>query len=325
MLDTVRWGIIGCGDVTEVKSGPALQKATRSELVAVMRRTGRLAADYAQRHGVARWYNDARHLIADPDVNAIYVATPPSTHQAYTLQALAAGKPVYVEKPMAMNHAECLAMLSAAEAADLPLFVAYYRRALAPFLKVKDLLARGTIGDVRYVTVNLAKPLRDGDLAPDNWRLDPATSGGGYFVDLAAHMLDLLDFLLGPIVAVTGRSTNQAGTYQAEDMVSGSFRFASGAHGVGTWCFSAFAEVDTTEIIGSRGKIRYQTFGDQPVLLISDKGQQQFAFTTPPHIQQPLIQTVVDALTGQGHCPSDGNSAARTSRVMDQLLIRPTR
>ena len=119
-LKAVRWGIIGCGNVTEVKSGPAFQKAERSNLVAVMRRDGAKARDYAQRHGVPRWYDDAQALINDAEVDAVYVATPPSTHKLYALMAIAAGKPVYVEKPMAMDAAECEAIIAAGRAADVP-------------------------------------------------------------------------------------------------------------------------------------------------------------------------------------------------------------
>lgn len=128
-MERVRWGIIGCGDVTEVKSGPAFQKAERSELVAVMRRNGALAADYAKRHGVPKWYDDAEQLIHDPDVDAVYIATPPHAHKDYTLKVAAAGKPVYVEKPMALNAQECREMVEACRSAGVPLFVAYYRRA----------------------------------------------------------------------------------------------------------------------------------------------------------------------------------------------------
>jgi predicted dehydrogenase len=116
-MERVRWGIIGVGDVTERKSGPGFQQAERSELVAVMRRTGELAADYARRHGVPRWYDDADALIADPEVDAVYVATPPDTHRHYALRAAAAGKPVYVEKPMARTADECNEMIEACEAA----------------------------------------------------------------------------------------------------------------------------------------------------------------------------------------------------------------
>lgn len=110
-MRTIGWGIIGVGDVTEVKSGPAFQKADHSALVAVMRRTSALARDYAERHGVTRWYDDADALIHDPHVNAVYIATPPDTHMDYTLRVAQAGKPVYVEKPMARHHAECRRMI----------------------------------------------------------------------------------------------------------------------------------------------------------------------------------------------------------------------
>ena len=321
-MEEIRWGIIGCGDVTEVKSGPALQNVPGSRLVAVMRRDGALARDYAQRHGVPRWYDDAAALLADPTVNAIYIATPPSTHHAYTLQAAAAGKPVYVEKPMALNYAECQAMIAACAAAGVPLFVAYYRRALARFQKIKALLDEGAIGAIRSVSVIRHRPPHPTDVDRNgrSWRVDPAVAGGGYFVDLASHMLDLLDFFLGPISDVRGFATNQGGLYPAEDIVSGSFQFASGAVGNGLWSFTGATEQDVTEIIGTAGSIRYATFADRPVTLTTAAGQQQFSFTDPPHIQQPLIETVVAALRGHGQCPSSGPSAARTSWVMDQLL-----
>ena len=138
-MKTIRWGIIGCGDVTEVKSGPGFQKADNSSLVAVMRRTGALAKYYAQRHGVPKWYDDAAALVHDSEVDAIYVATPPASHKEYTLLAARVGKPVYVEKPMALNFEGRQEMLTACQAAGVHLFVAYYRRALPRFLNIKDL------------------------------------------------------------------------------------------------------------------------------------------------------------------------------------------
>ncbi|HEU5085848.1 MAG TPA: Gfo/Idh/MocA family oxidoreductase [Roseiflexaceae bacterium] len=322
MNTPVRWGIIGCGDVTEVKSGPGFQKARNSELVAVMRRTGALARDYAERHGVPRWYDDAQALIDDPDVDAVYVATPPNSHKHYTLLAAQAGKPVYVEKPMALNYAECQAMIDACRQAGVPLFVAYYRRALPRFQKVKELLDQGAIGAVRAVTITLRQPVAANERTPGAlpWRVQPEIAGGGHFVDLAAHMLDLLDYLLGPVARVAGFASNQAGRYPAEDIVTGTWTFENGVHGVGTWCFNAFDRVDHTEIVGDEGMISYATFRATPVILTTANGSQQFAYDDPPHIQQPLIQTVVDALTGTGACPSTGESAARTSWVMDQML-----
>jgi len=321
-MQMIRWGIIGCGDVTEVKSGPGFQMANNSSLVAVMRRNRDLARDYAQRHGVPKWYDDAQALIDDPEVDAVYVATPPSSHKEYTILAAQAGKPVYVEKPMALNYAECQEMIEICRAVGVPLFVAYYRRALPRFLKVKALLESGVIGQIRMVTITLHWQPSPDELDPANlpWRVIPEIAGGGRYLDLAAHTLDFLDYILGPIRAVEGHAANQAGYYPAEDIVTGSFLFESGVPGTGAWCFTAFDELDVTEIVGSEGKISFASFAEAPVVLTTAEGVTEFQIDHPAHVQQPLIQSVVDELTGQGQCPSTGQSAARTSWVMDQML-----
>ena len=147
----IRWGIIGCGKVTEVKSGPAFSKVKNSQLVAVMRRDAALAEDYARRHNVPRFYSVADDLINDSDVDAVYVATPPVSHAEYAIKVLKAGKPVYIEKPMALNYKECERINKAAEKYKVPVFVAYYRRTLPGFLRIKELIGNGAIGKVRFV------------------------------------------------------------------------------------------------------------------------------------------------------------------------------
>lgn len=318
----IRWGIIGCGDVTEVKSGPGFQKASHSSLVAVMRRRGELARDYAERHGVPRWYDNAASLINDTEVDAVYIATPPSSHKEYTLMCAQAGKPVYVEKPMALNFAECEEMIQACASAGVPLFVAYYRRALARFLKIKDLVDSRVIGEVRSINITFHQPVAREDLDPQNlpWRVDRAVAGGGRFVDLASHMLDFLDYLFGPVIAVHGLASNQAGKYAVEDIVTSTFRFATGVQGTGTWCFTASENRDYTEIVGSEGKLAYSTFDAKPIAMTTRDGMTEFSLEYPQHIEQSLIQTVVDELNAVGRCPSTGESAARTSRVMDEML-----
>lgn len=319
---TIRWGIIGCGSVTEVKSGPALQQAPGSALVAVMRRNGALAEDYARRHGVPRWYDDAQALVDDPGVDAVYVATPPSTHLPHALTAIRAGKPVYVEKPMALDAGECEAMVEAARAGGVPLFVAYYRRALPRFLKLRELLAGGAIGAPRLVRVLLQRELepayRDRDAPP--WRVRPEIAGGGLFVDLGSHTLDLLDFLLGPIAAVHGRADSLSGAYAAEDTVTMAFAFANGVQGTGAWSFCGHGRRDEVEIIGDRGRLAFSTFGDDPVRLEGAAGTQTFDIANPLHVQRPLVETIVAELRGEGRCPSTGETAARTTRVIDAVL-----
>ena len=324
--EEVRWGILGVGDVCEVKSAPAMNLVQGSRLVAVMRRNARLAEDYARRHGVPGWFSDADALFNSPEVNAIYIATPPDAHHDLSIRAFAAGKPVYVEKPMARTFAECQQMITASEATGLPLYVAYYRRTLPHFVRIRELLHAGAIGDVRHVRIELNQQLRPHVVRnlDNNWRVDPAVAGGGYFYDLASHQLDFLDFALGPIRAATGLVANQAGQYAAEDIVTAAFAFECGALGSGAWCFSTGpgSVRDQTTIVGSRGQIEYASFASGTgcfTLETDDASKQEFAFELPGHVQQFLIQAVVDALLGRGSCPSTGVSAARTNWVMEQI------
>ena len=320
-MKTIRWGIIGCGDVTEVKSGPGFQKAEHSSLDMVMRRNGELAEDYARRHNVPRWTTDAEEVILDPNIDAVYVATPPAYHHMYALQCAKAGKPVYVEKPMAMNYRECWEMVHACKEAKVPLFVAYYRRALPRFLKIKELLAAKTIGDVRFVTMkNYQKARLEDGSSELPWRVIPEISGGGLFMDLASHTLDIFDFLLGPITDAAGETANLAGLYEPEDTVTASFAFQGGVLGTGVWNFCAFENVDVNEIVGSRGKLTFSTFGTEPIFVTTEDGTTEVPAPTPQHIQQPLIQTIVNHLNGTGSAPSTGETAARTSHVMETIV-----
>ena len=318
---TVRWGILGCGDVCEVKSGPGLQQADGSELVAVMRRDRALAEDFARRHGVPAFYDDAEALIADPSVTAVYIASPPGSHLELALKVAKAGKPAYVEKPMARSHAECSRMIAAFEQANVPLFVAYYRRALPRFLKAKEIIDSGRLGQLRSVE---ARYFSAGQLKVDParlpWRVQAEPAGGGLFLDLASHTLDVLDFFFGPLSAVKGEASNAGRALDVEDQVSLEFQTSSGAHGRGSWSFTSQTKEDSISIDGSDGSLRLSTFGDGPVVVETSAGAEQFTLPNPRTIQGPMIQTIVDSLRGRGRCLSTGVSAARTSEVMDRAL-----
>ena len=326
----IKWGIIGVGDVCEKKSGPALQKAEGSELVAVMRRTGHLAEDYAKRHGVPKWYDKAEDLIHDPEINAIYIATPPDGHEPYTQMAAAAGKPVYVEKPMARTHAECLQMVKTCQEAGVKLFVAFYRRALPNFLKIKELIQSGAIGDVRFVDIKVHQSLKPDIVGQsenlNNWRTKPEIAGAGYFYDLASHQLDYMDFLFGPVLKAQGLAKNCGGLYPAEDTTLGTFQFDNGVLGMGSWCFATDqgSELEQTSIYGATGRVEFSFFTGSEVRLYQEgKKMQSFTFDMPEHIQQPLIQSMVDELNGKNvACPSTGITGARTNWVMEQICQR---
>jgi 1,5-anhydro-D-fructose reductase (1,5-anhydro-D-mannitol-forming) len=319
--DVIRWGILGCGDVTEVKSGPGFQKARGSSLVAVMRRNGGLAADYAKRHGVPRWYDNAASLVNDPDVDAVYIATPPGAHLEYVLLAAAAGKPCYVEKPMARHTPECDAMIAACAAVKQKLFVAYYRRALPRFLKVKELLENGALGRLTSINYRLATSTpANADPSKGAWRVSAAEAGGGLFLDVGSHLLDFLDFSFGPLDEIHGRAARIVTTAKVEDVVAMTFRTTEGVPGSASWNFSSHAKDDTLEFRGTAGRLSFTFFDTDALRLETARGVEHFDVPTPPHVAQPLIQTVVDDLLGRGSCPSTGESARRTQAAMDLVL-----
>ncbi|NQV43158.1 MAG: Gfo/Idh/MocA family oxidoreductase [Candidatus Marinimicrobia bacterium] len=322
-MQDIRWGSIGCGNVMEVKSGPALQNVAHSELFGVMRRDGKLAEDFARRHGVQKWYDDAVKLVNDPDINAIYIATPPGSHLDYTRLAAEAGKPVYVEKPMANSFAQCQEMIEVCQQHSVPLFVAYYRRALPRFLKVKEIVESGQLGTIKEVRVQLLHTAKAVDISGEsNWRVHPEVAGCGYFCDLGSHIFDLLQFLLGDIKHASGAIANVGKHYEAEDFVEADFQFTSGVSGSGIWNFNYDENIDKTKIIGTHGEVEYTHFAEADVTLHALSGDEHFEIANPLHIQQPLVQLIVDELRGIGKSPSTGVTAARTNWVMDMVLGR---
>lgn len=328
MMKEIRWGIIGCGDVTEVKSGPAFQQIKGSKLVAVMRRDAAKAADYAKRHKVGKWYSNADELINDPDVNAIYIATPPDAHAFYTLRALQARKPVYVEKPMALNTAQAQQMVEASRKYKLPVYVAYYRRALSDFLKVKELIESGQIGEVSQINLQLHLPPRPEDYNKESlpWRVLSEKAGGGYFYDLASHQLDYLHFLFGKAEVIHSKTENRCGLYAAEDYVKAELHYPKGIALKGSWNFCSKEEeqIDRIEIIGNRGSIRFSTFDSTPIELKTAQGERMLNFDKPTHIQKQLIEQVVNALQGEKECVSTAETAFETNRLMEQIIAGQT-
>ena len=320
----IKWGIIGCGDVTEIKSGPAFNKVPNSKLVAVMRRNSDKAADYAKRHNVPRWYGDAAKLINDPEVNAIYIATPPSAHEQYALAAIEAGKPVYVEKPMALNYAAAKKIAEAAASKNIKLTVAHYRREWPLFKKLKALIDEKVIGDVYLVRLALYKTaFTKEQLANESiaWRVDPAIAGGGLFHDLAPHQLDILYHIFGPAKKITGIALNQSGNYVADDMVAGNILFENGIILSGAWCFNAYEQSDRCEIIGRHGKISFSFFEGDGIDLVTNNTTTHFDFNSLQHVQQPMIEKTVQYFLGSADNPCRGEEGAEVMRWIEAFLI----
>ncbi len=324
-MKLLKWGFIGCGEVTEKKSGPAFNLVEGSEVVAVMSRNKDKARSYAERHHVKKWYTDAQELIDDPEVNAIYIATPPSSHATFAILSMRAGKPVYVEKPMAASYDDCTRINRVSEQTGVPCYVAYYRRYLPYFKKVKEIIRNKTIGDIMNVQVRFSCPPRNLDYSATAslpWRLQPDIAGGGYFYDLAPHQLDLLQDLFGVIIEAEGMCANRAGLYSAEDSVSACFRFENGLPGSGSWCFVGHesAQEDRIEVIGDKGMLCFSVFNYDPIQLVTSDGTTSISVPNPPYVQLPLIKAVIESLQGFGTCSCTSVSATPVNWVMDRIL-----
>ncbi|MEO9512429.1 MAG: Gfo/Idh/MocA family oxidoreductase [Flavobacteriaceae bacterium] len=318
---TLRWGVIGCGSVAEKKSVPAYQKTLGFEVIMVMRRDAEKAEGYAKRHKVPHWTTDAHKVIDHPDIDAIYIATPPDTHKFYALQVAAAGKPCCIEKPMAPNYQDSLAIYEAFKTKNLPLFIAYYRRSLPRFLKIKEWLDDNLIGEVRHIQWEKTKFPSAVDLNGDyNWRTDKTIAPGGYFDDLASHGLNLFTFLLGNIKEVNGIALNQQGLYTAYDAVVGNWLHEGGITGTGNWNFGVSNGVDKVEIFGSKGKISFAVLDDAPIELESSSEYQSLEIPHPEHVQQQHVENIQKHFAGEEAHPSMGDSGLHTSWVMDKIL-----
>lgn len=323
-MESIRWGIIGCGDVTEIKSGPAFNKVENSSLVAVMRRDAAKAKDYAQRHGVPKWYNDAQELINDEDVNAIYIATPPAFHEEYALSAINAGKPVYIEKPMTLHFASANMIGKVAREKKVKISIAHYRRGQPLFNKVKQLLEDKIIGDVRFAKLEFYKKRLEKEalnIPKVAWRVDPAIAGGGLFHDIAPHQVDLMYWFFGEIEKASGYSTNQAKVYEADDIVSGNILFRSGVLFNGLWCFNVVEEEvkDLCEIQGSEGKMRFPVFEHKKLEIIKNGKTEEILFEPLQHVQEPLIQKVVNYFLGKGPNPCTAEDGAIVMWLLDEF------
>lgn len=320
----IHWGFIGCGEATEKKSWPAFNLVADADVVAVMSRNKKHAEEYARRHKIARYYDDAYDLLDDTSVNAVYIATPPSTHATYAIMAMKAGKAVYVEKPLAANYEDCCRVNRVSEKTGMPCFVAYYRRYLPYFLKVKELIDSGAIGNVINVQIRFAVPPRDLDYNKTDlpWRVIPDIAGGGYFYDLAPHQIDLLQQLFGPIIEAEGYKANRGHLYDTEDTLSACFRFADGLPGSGSWCFVAdeTSREDCIELIGDKGKIRFAVFTYTPIILQNKDGRQEYNPANPEAVQLPLLQNIVDHLLSRAICNCNSVSATSVNWVMDKIL-----
>ena len=236
-----------------------------------------------------------------------------------------AGKPVYIEKPLAASYEDCARINRISEITGVPCFVAYYRRYLPYFQKVKSIINSGTIGTIVNVQIRFSVPPRDLDYQGAHnlpWRLQPDIAGGGYFYDLAPHQLDLLQDIFGVITRAHGYCSNRAHLYKAEDSISASFFFENGLPGSGSWCFVGHqsAKEDCIEVIGDNGMLSFSVYNYDPIQVVTSAGRTNIVVPNPSYVQLPIIRSVIEHLQGIGVCQCTSVSATPVNWVMDRIL-----
>ena len=317
MSERLRWGIIGCGDVVERKSGPSVQRAGRSEIIVLMRRNREKLQTLAEKLGAPSWTDRADVVIHDPRVDIVYVATPPSSHENYVLEAAKVGKHVLVEKPMAMEAQQAERMVEACERAGVQLFVAYYRRFHPHVLKMRELIRQGRIGEPLQAFVDIATaPPSD----PQAWRLKPEISGGGLFVDVGSHRVDVVVRLLGEINAVCGVTSTFEPQCRVEQTVSLCLRFLTGAQCVIMGDFLSGRKADRLEIIGTEGRITTQRLDGHAFVLHSGHAEESFSFDAYPAPHLGLIRHIEGVLLDGKANESSGRDGLITETILDAAV-----
>jgi 1,5-anhydro-D-fructose reductase (1,5-anhydro-D-mannitol-forming) len=320
---TIRWGIIGAGKIAERQMVTAIAQAPDQHLAAVMKRDRAQAQRFAEQQGVPRFYDSVAGLLADPAINAVYVATPPHLHAEHTIQAANAGKHVLCEKPLALNSGAAQAMIAACRANGVQLMVCYYQRYNTRHQQIKQLLTAGAIGQVTAARLNFSDYFPP---TPGYWHHDPAISGGGPLMDLGVHCIDLLRYLCGEVTAVTALVDTLAAPSPVEDTATLLLKLANGAQAVITshWGTASFEPQQSNglEINGTLGTIQAAPISAKDssgtLRLLTAAGVQDFSVApggVRPHVA--LLTAFANALANNTPAPIPGEEGLAGLRVIE--------
>lgn len=319
---TVCWGMIGCGDVTEKKSGPALYKCENSKLKIVYSRTYSKALDYAKRHNIEKTCRSIEEMLEDDEIQAVYIATPPSSHKDYAIKCIEHGKIPLIEKPMAQSYAECLEIYEASKMKNIPVYVNFYRRGMEKHRKIKEIIDNNELGKVLCVQIKQFKKAAEEELDREKlpWRLIPSLSGGGKFIDMAPHVLDIVNYLFGDIVEVHGVAENYGHLYDVEDTVTAIIKTNKNILINGIWCYVSDYEEEEICIIGDKGTLRTGVLSYSPIIVKNHHGEEKYSYNEPEHVAMPYIQSIINEIIGLESSQANLDSAINTVRVIDEIL-----
>lgn len=319
-MEKVNWGLIGCGKVVENKSGPAFNTTKNSSIYAVMRRDIKKAKESAEKLGAEKWYDNVDDLLADNEINAVYIATPPGLHLEQAIKCCKAKKATYIEKPFARNYKEAMQITKMFEEAGVPLYVAHYRRALPKFIKIKEILQSGKIGKIIEADFRLNRKYNYDEIH-NTWLYNAELSGGGKFYDIAPHSIDIMVYLLGNFVEINGIASNNNKEYDVEDIVVISFKTDKGVLGTANFNSLALDKKDSMIIYGTKGKIEFSMHGNDAITITTEDGIENIEINNPKIIQENMVENVVESLLIGEHLHTClAKEALETYRIMDRVL-----
>lgn len=319
-MPKLNWGLIGCGDIARKRIAPALRDLPSCELVAVSRAQSDRAESFAREFGAGRWYADWRELLADEEIEAVYVATPVRLHAAQTVAAAEAGKHVLCEKPMALNVAECDRMIAACASSGVRLGVAYYRRFYPVVERVREILSSGEVGRPVVAQVNAFEWFDPEPSHPRRWLLEKDMSGGGPMFDFGCHRIEVLLNLFGQVKEVRGLAANVLMLErEVEDTASALFQFEGGPHAVLSVTHAAREPQDTLDIFGSEGSIHVAVLNEGTVRVKSRAGERVETHPPHPNLHQPLIDDFAQAVLNDRDPRVDGKIGREVARLEEEI------
>ena len=313
------WGLIGTGDIVNKRVGPALRDLDSCHLHAVARSRSDLAESSARELGASKGYSTWQQLIHDPDIEAVYIATPVYLHAEMTMAAAAAGKHVLCEKPMAMNPSECDKMIEECKKYNVKLGIAYYRHFYPVLNRVKTVIASGAIGEIVYMQMNAFDYFDPEPAHPRYWLLQREKSGGGPMFDFGCHRIEMFLNLLGRVKTVKGFCSNVLFSREVEDTATALFYFDSGTHGVLSITHAAAEPQDTVAVFGSKGSMFVPVLNNGTITFKTSKGEFIENHPPPANFHQPLIEDFVHAVIEDREPKVNGATGREVNRLLMEI------
>lgn len=321
-MTELKWGLIGCGDISRKRVAPGIRDAANSNLVVVNRSDYSKAESFAKEFGAERWTENWQELVSDDTIDAVYIATPVYQHAEQAIASAEAGKHVLCEKPMSLNTADADKMIDACKANNVKLGIAYYRNLYPAVLRIKKIIANREIGKVVHVQSNNFENFNQKPGDPRCWLLEKKKSGGGPMMDMGCHRIEVFVNIMGSVQQITGFNDNIIFKREVEDLSIAHFRFKNGAVGILTSSHAANEPKDTLDIYGIEGSIHVPVLNTGTITVVTDTGTRTEKHPIHPNAHLPIIENFIDSVNSNREPAVTGEMGREITRILDKIYGR---